>query len=269
MSKQSKKKAGNETLRTLLTVLLAVVILAVIVAAVLLLSSGGKDNPEPTETAELPAEEITEPSEERPLIEIPYEIPGFTLLQEVEVGQMEGGLELLGVGRYTGAYFEDGSDEEIADVYAAVVKNNGEDWVDFAAITLGCTGRTLSFEISSLPGGTAVLVLEANRLCWAEGDVCTNPHAVCTEDTAEHIYDFSDSFELYPSDGVINLKNISETSFENDVLVYYKNYDYGLFLGGVTYRARFAGVAAGEIGQSIQSHYSDARSMILYLNYDD
>lgn len=281
MSKTSKNRRGSDVLRTVLTVLLAVVILGAIAGAVLLLSNGGKDEPAPvnTETTELPTVPVTEPTEqtpetgepsiEAPQAAFPYEIPGFTLLPDTKTGALENDLELLGVGCYTGPYFEDGSDEEVSDVYAAVVKNNGADWVDFAVITMACGDQTATFEISALPGGTAVLVLESTRMGRTVGEACSNPHAICTEDLTPHIYDFDDTFALYTSDGVINLKNISETSFENDILVYYKNYDYGLFLGGVTYRARFGGIAAGEIGQSIQSHYSDARSMILYLSYDD
>ena len=280
MNKQEAKKQNKD--RAIVGVLLAVLILAAVIAVVVLLATGGfsrrdaepqPDAATPTEENELPVIDATgEPAEatEAQRIEIPFEIPGFTLLQEAEVGALDGSeLELLGVGRYTGDYFEDGSDEPVEDVYAVVLRNNGQDWVDFAAITMSCGGRTLSFELSALPGTTSAIVLEAGRAVWTEGDVCGNPHAVITEDTATHRFDFQEDFALFPSDGVINLQNLSGKDFRNDVLVYYKNFDYGLFLGGITYLARFSGLENEEIGQSIQSHYSDARSMILYLCYDE
>lgn len=264
MSKQSSQKKKQQTGRAILMILLAVVIMAVIVTVVILLANdtrglGGSGN-------ELPVIDV---EGENRLIEIPFEIPGFTLIQEAEVGKLEGDLELLGVGRYSGEFFEDGSDEPITEVYAAVVRNNGEDWVDFAVLTMSCGAKTLTFELSALPGSTSALLLETGRTIWTAGDSCSNPHAVITEDTTEHIFSFEETFTLYPSDGVINLQNISDKTFRNDILVYYKNFDYGLFLGGITYRARFSGLAPEQIGQSIQSHYSDARSTILYLTYDD
>lgn len=266
MSKHTKKKAKNRKDRTILTVALALTILAIFIALIVWLANrpDKREAQQPDEAEELPSEDATD----APRIEIPFEIPGFTLLQEAEVGELEGGLELLGVGRYTGEYFEDGSDEPVEDVYAVVLRNNGEDWVDFAAITMNCSDRALSFELASLPGSTCVLVLEAERRTWNEGDRCFNPHAAVTEDDAAHVYSFEDDFELYPSDGVLNLKNISEKTFENGASVFYKSYDYGLFLGGVTYRANFSALEPGAIGQSIQPHYSDARSMILYMTYE-
>lgn len=276
----SKNKSKKEADSVLVTILLAVLILAAVIAVVLLLSQGGERNgetdpsvpTEPTLESNTPVSEPTdtaptEPSE-APQNAFPYEIPGFTLLPDAETGALEGGLELLGVGRYTGAYFEDGSDEEVADVYAVVVRNNAENWADFAVVTLSCGERTLTFELSALPGSTAALVLESGRQSWNESETCRNPHAVCTADTSVHIYSFDDTFALYPADGVINIQNISEQTFEDDILVYYKNFDYGLFLGGITYRARFSGLAPQQIGQSIERHYTDARSMILYLSYD-
>lgn len=269
----SNRKKNNETGRALLTVLLAVLILAAVVTVVILLVNGGKGARQPentimTEENELPVIDVTADPQSAE-ITIPFEIPGFTLLQEAEVGMLDGELELLGVGRYSGAYFEDGSDEQVSDVYAVVVRNNGEDWVDFAAITVSCGSRTLTFELSALPGATSAIVLEANRQTWSAGESCRNPHAVLTADTSERRFDFDDDFVLYPSDGVINIKNISGKTFDKDILLYYKNFDYGLFLGGVTYRARYAGLAPDGIGQSIQPHYSDARSTILYMSYDD
>ena len=44
---------------------------------------------------------------------------------------------------------------------------------------------------------------------------------------------------------------------------------YGLYIGGICYRARFEnGIAAGEIAQSIQTHYTNEDSVILFMSYE-
>lgn len=262
-AKQTKQH--KQIRQTVVVILLALLILAAIVAAVLLLSDSGSRSAQ--DAAPEAAPETQAPSETQAALS--YDIPGYTPVQQASLGTLEGGLELVSVGRYTGPYFEDGSDEQVSDVYAVILRNDSGEWVDFAAVTMTCGAHSASFELSSLPADAAVLVLEADRLQWQESDFCQNPHAVLTDDPGEYRFDFDDDFKLYPADGVLNLQNISDRTFENDILVCYKSFDYGLFLGGVTYRARFGGLAPEQIGQSMQPHYSDARSLILYLRYDD
>lgn len=268
--KTAKQKQPGHRSETLITILVALLILAAFITVVIVLAnrnetrSGGEDGP-----VDAIEEDTAEPTEEKPLITIPYDIPGFTLLQEAEVGMIDDTeLELLGVGRYSGAYFEDLSDDEVEDVYAIVVRNNGADWVDLAAFTMLCGGKTAVFELSALPNDSAVLLLESNRMTWNEGDYCYNAHVVITENPLPRVFDFEEDFSISSGDGVINITNNSDTTFEDDVLIDYKNFDYGLYLGGLTYRVRFAGIEPGEIRQSIEPHYSIARSVILYMSYD-
>ncbi len=198
---------------------------------------------------------------------MPYNVPGFTMLEDVPGTEFDNGLSVLCTGKFSGVYYEDGSDEQIKDVLSIVVYNGSDTLVEYANIDLSVGGQTASFVFSGLPAGSAVLVQEKNRMTWDGQKIGAFD---CTElaRPASLIFDFGNDFELNASDGVINAKNISDTDIMTDVHVFYKNFEYGLFMGGITYRATFAGgIKAGEIGQSLTSHYWFDTSAILYMTY--
>lgn len=201
--------------------------------------------------------------------EIPFEIPGFALIEEAEITQPSAQLEVTAIGRYSGTYVEDGTEEEVTDVLALIVKNTGDTLIEYAELTLNCGEATGIFRLSALPVGSSALVMEANRLTYQQGtDYQLKKEPKCAELTSA-VLDFSEEFELYPDDGVINIKNICESDISSDVCVYYKNFRYGLYIGGICYRARIkGGIAAGEVAQSMQTHYSNVDSVILYMTYE-
>lgn len=198
-----------------------------------------------------------------------YQIPGFSAFAEVPSVQINDTLYVACMGAYTGNYFEDGSDEPVEDVLGLVVKNTGSTLVEYAEISVPWNEATAEFHISALPAGESVLVLEAGRTTGTEGSNAGTP--VCSKCAlgADVIYDYSNDFTLYPDTGVINVQNVSGEDITGSVSVYYKNYNYGVYLGGIAYRARFEdGIASGETAQSVQDHYDSATSRILYMTYD-
>lgn len=198
-----------------------------------------------------------------------FEIPGFTPIEEVELPPSEGQLKVVAVGRFTGAYVEDGSDEEVTDVLALIVENAGQSWVGYAELMMDCGGETARFTLSSLPGGASAFLMEKNRMTYVPGTACRLSEKVKLAEQTSNVMDFSDDFALYPDDGVINVQNISGRDHAEDVAVYYKNYRYGLYFGGICYRARFEnGIRDGELVQSVQPHYSNADSVILFMSYE-
>lgn len=198
---------------------------------------------------------------------MPYNVPGFTMLEDVPGTEFDNGLSVLCAGRFSGVYYEDGSDEQVKDVLSIVVYNGGDTLVEYGNIDLPVGGQTASFTFTGLPAGSAVLVQEKNRMTWDGQRIGAYD---CTEYArpAALIFDFGNDFELNAADGVINAKNISGSDITTDVHVFYKNYEYGLFMGGITYRATFAGgIKAGRIGQSMTPHYWYDTSAILYMSY--
>ena len=201
--------------------------------------------------------------------EMPFEVPGFTVLENVSGTSFDNGLSVLCCGKYTGYFLEDGTDEQVKDVLAIVVQNNGSSLVEYGVIELPLSKtETATFEFSGLPVGAAVLVQEKNRLTKTNG--IKKASFVCTQCALPGtvILNFGNDFELYTDDGVINMKNISGTDISTDVSVFYKNFEYGLFMGGITYRARVSGgIKAGEIGQALQNHFWADTSAVLYMSY--
>lgn len=201
--------------------------------------------------------------------EMPYEIPGFTVLDGIEGISFDNGLQVLCAGTFSGFYLEDGSDEPINDVLCIIVKNNGTSLAEYGQIELPLGEQTASFEFSGLPVGAAVFVQEKNRLT-VDKNLKVDGAFVCKGLAlpGSIVMDFGNDFELYPDDGVLNIKNISGKDYTSDVSVFYKNYENGLFMGGITYRARFSGgIKAGEYAQSMQKHFWNDTSAILYMAY--
>ncbi len=246
----------------ILWVVAAVVLLLIIAAIVMTVISFADRSERP---------EIQLPSQtEQPTEPLPFDIPGFTRIDDAEIARSWTQLEVTAVGRYSGAYVEDGTDEEVTDVLALIVRNTGDTWLEYAELTLDCGGKTGTFGVSALPAGSSALLMEKNRLTYQQGTsyrITDSPK--CTELTSA-VIDFSEDFELYPDDGVINIKNISGKDISSDVCVIYKNYAYGLYTGGICYRARAqGGIAAEDIFQSIQPHFSNENSVILFMTYEN
>lgn len=200
--------------------------------------------------------------------QMPYDLPGFTMLENTFGKSFNNGLKVLCCGRFSGTFLEDGSDKPIQDVLSIVVQNTGDSLVEYGAITLSAGKETAEFEFSGLPVGSAVMVQEKSGMTWSEGEKLSDIQCKSFALPAAIVLDFGSDFEIHTDDGVINVKNISATDFANDVSVFYKNFEYGLFLGGITYRARISGgIKAGQIVQSLQKHYWLDTSAILYMAY--
>lgn len=228
--------------------------LLVVIAVLVLLFTASKD--------ELP--EV-----EKAGAEMPFDVPGFTVLKEAPFGDLNEKFSVACMGTYSGTYVEDGSNEQVTDVLTIVVKNISSDLVEYGLITVDCGGETATFELSALPAGSYALVMEKNRLTYDNTMVLSKPICEQYAEPNNLITDFGNDFNVYPSDGVINIENISGRDIESVVSLFYKNYEYGLFIGGITYRARFSGgIKAGEIAQCMQQHYSLEKSAIMYMSYE-
>lgn len=178
-------------------------------------------------------------------------------------------LGILAVGGYSGAYCEDGSDEAVENVWALVVENASDTLVEYAQFSLESDGQTVDFEVSGLPGGCRCFVLAQDRAAYSGDKVGILSCVGYSADSGRAVLDFGGEFELYPADGVLNLKNISGETVASPVYLCYKTYRDGLFWGGITYRASFGeDFAADEIRQCLQTHYSEDESVILYMLYD-
>lgn len=260
-------------------IVLAVLAAALLAVVLLLLPKDGKAPEKTPETkpvqttrpTEQPTEEPIEEPTEVPTVEtqprITYEIPGFT------VGDAPGltlhpDLKLIAVGGFTGAYPEDGSDEPVTDVLGIILENVGDRWIEYTRITLELGGKEAVFEVTALPDHSAVLALEKERTLW-DGSSVTG--AGCTEPAyVEANLDFGADFQIYSSEGVITVQNVSGRDVSGEITLCYKEYRWGLFFGGLSCRVRLeGGLADGEMAQSVSDRFHADTSVILYMTYEE
>ena len=174
-------------------------------------------------------------------------------------------LVITDIGSYTGIYMEDGSDEVVSGVLMMVVKNTGDKTVQYAKITLEAGETDGLFELTTLPAGQSVVLLEQTRMSY---DKNAEYMAAKTENLAlfsEEPSVMSDTLQMQVLDGVINVTNISDTDIDGEIVVYYKNSAADLYYGGITYRSRITcGLKAGEIRQVVGAHLSKSGTAIMF-----
>lgn len=175
-------------------------------------------------------------------------------------------VELLDMGKYTGLFMEDGSDEIVSGVLMLKIVNNGDEAIQYAEITMSYGGQAAKFTVSTLLPGATMILLEQNRMAYSADSVCDdlemknvavfqNPLSLCEE-----------KLNIQILDGAINVSNISGEDITGEVRIYYKNYADGVYYGGITYVVRIQdGIAADTIKQIMASHFSDSGSVIMFV----
>lgn len=278
MAKFTKKTKKNSDAKVTIIVIAFAVLVVVALVLLVLLSRGGQQ-PEPAAQTESTAATISTELPTAPVQEdaFPFEIPGFTRIKDVPEVIVDEQLSVLGVGSYSGLYFEDDSNETVENVLAIVVENIREDWVENADLTLSCGEETAQFSVTALPGHRCAILLEQNRMTYADDMTLGSPVCTfCTNNMDGKIVDFSADFSLEPYEGdVLVFRNISGHDFSGDAVLYYKSVaPYGkegelLFIGGAAYACRFNGpIAAGEMRQATPAHYTVGGSAILFMTYE-
>ena len=244
-------------------VILAILIVIGVCAVFAGCNDGATEPTSATQTTTAPAEEpVASPDETGAVID---QIVGFTANSSVEGVTLPyevKGVSVVALGAYTGAYFEEISDEPVENVMALVVINTSQKAVQVANVKVKATdGELYNFSISTLPKGTSVLVLEADKKEYNPDMKIDSITADVTESDG-----FSTSVEdisIFYDDAKLNLINQSDKSY-HAVYVRYKNFGKGnVFMGGITYSANFESVEAGGSYEYEPGHYSPETSYIL------
>ncbi len=154
------------------------------------------------------------------------------------------------------------------DVAGIVVLNNSDRTLQYAEITASFSGgATHLYKISTLPPGEACFVAEENNTPYRElttgffGFEIMNV-AFFTEEPSIH----ADKFQFSGADGILNIKNISDSDITDNIIVYYKDYENSHLASGMTYRVTVdGGLKAGEIKQVRANHFRQGASMIMFV----
>ena len=196
----------------------------------------------------------TEPTETEPVQTVPTQtLP--TVVETQPAISLDYGLQITDHGSYTGVYMEDGSNEIVSDVMMLVVQNNGEADIQLAELTVLCGGETYRFKLTNLAVGKRAVLLDLDRK-RAEGGT---PEAVELDSVAlfqEPMELHEDAIEIGGLEGMLNVKNISDTDISGDIHIYYKSAAQDIYYGGITFRVRIqGGLKAGELRQIPAGHF--------------
>lgn len=247
MSKHRNKRAAMADHRWIWLLIAAVSILIAVVLLVWLLAGRGSGDPvKPT---------------------VPQSTTYPAKIDEVEnvCVNLSFGMRIVDVGKYTGIYMEDGTDEIVSGLLMIIVENTGTQDVQYAQIKMQIGNQTATFKMSTLPAGESIILLEQERMPYTEGTI--------TWAAAEDVVLFpepmslrQDRIQLQALNGAINVTNISGEDITGDVVIYYKNYTYGQLYGGVTYRCVIrGGIKAGEMKQIHAQHYRPTVSRVMFV----
>ncbi|MBE5921253.1 MAG: hypothetical protein E7269_00620 [Lachnospiraceae bacterium] len=202
-------------------------------------------------------------------IEIPGEgkldisgVLGFVAQENMELPKLsDANLCIEAVGGYNGLFVEDGSNESIHNVLSLIVTNNSEQTLQIARITLSDGEITYSFQITTLPAGASVLVLEQNKEMFT-----ASKEYVVTDLSSGYFSSDSlmeDELTITGEDGKIIVENIGEKTYSK-LYVYYKLMKRGgVYMGGITYRTPIENLAPGESKEAVAAHYREASGHII------
>ncbi len=174
------------------------------------------------------------------------------------------GTELLAVRaiEYEGPFWEDGTNEQVSGIAALVVENQSGLMVSGGAVILEIGKERWVFELSFLPPGGTVLVLEKDRrpyswespvTCygWTKEEYPENPGLVSVESTGLH---------------GLTMTNHTGCTVPS-IQVHYKNYDFEkeIFLGGISYCVTETDLMPREVRVLNPDHFAARESRIVQI----
>lgn len=184
-----------------------------------------------------------------------------------DLADLGNGLVLSSLSSVAAQFPEDGSDELLLDLLCAEVRNDSAAMLQISHVSVTVNGIEYLFELTNLPAGATMRVYEKNR--------ATAPAVM---DSMEAECRFASFYETAPSPDMEGLSvapaergiavgNLTDTSLEQTVYVYYKTVVDGVYVGGITYRVRVDGLAAGETVTVYAPHATAEHTEIMFVEY--
>lgn len=189
----------------------------------------------------------TEQEESREM-NLPYTVPGT-------------GLVVDHIDSYTGVFVEDGSDENVENIFAAHITNSSDQNVEYAKINASLNGTPLSFEISDIPAGAGVTVLESSRTGYAEGTLTYTDSQTAYTGSFGQMEDQIGT--VVGEDNGITVTNLTQENIPCIRIFYKFASGETEYIGGITYTAKIDGLEAGGSITIYPSHFSAEGSRIM------
>lgn len=239
----SNRQSGHDRKKSRLWILLIVVIVVLLGIVIAINQSGHKQEPstEQTESEEAaddtqPAdtndeEEQTETSEET---DAGLEFPYFLDDDKIQVDSLF---------QYSGIN-SDAQNEECEDVASLQLKNNSDQYLEKAEISVELTdGTAFSFEAEDVPAGKSVMAFDTANAAY-DGKIGVAFIAAATTYSSDAGLKETD-VKITSDDNGVQMENISGDTLENMKIKYHCVLD-DMYFGGISSETEISGLAAGE-----------------------
>lgn len=168
------------------------------------------------------------------------------------------GLRFTSFGRYSGTYFEDGSDKAVEDVAVVLVVNTTERYLELAIFSFEIDGAPATFTVTNLPPQKGAWVLARDALTVNSGASFVLKGGTTTFCTPEDI----PTITAQPLDGTVLVENRSETEAFSGYIYYKTVYEDGNYLGGVTYRTLIEDLPAQSRTEITAAHCDETAEIV-------
>lgn len=177
------------------------------------------------------------------------------------------GIVIEEVKSYAGKYLEDGSDEIVSNVMALQVKNETEESIQLADMSVAdAEGNNYEFRITTLLPGQEMLILENNRVAYDETTEIVSAEITSLALFSEEPDLHENLFDIQTADNLITIKNISEETI-SAARVCYKNISGDIYIGGITYTVSIPELAPGESVDLPTRHFTEDASEVVFVTY--
>ena len=185
----------------------------------------------------------------------PYKIPNTSLV-------------IQKVRPYDGVFIEDGSDRQVSGISAIVVENAGNEYIEYAKISMECNEKPLVYELRTLGPKEVIIVQECTAASYEKGEYSHCTAEIATMDSMEMSTSYVTIEET--DEGSIRIENISKKDIPC-VRIFYKFHksETGVLLGGITYSAKIVELKKGEARKIVPSHYEKGASRIMMVRTYD
>lgn len=155
----------------------------------------------------------------------------------------QSGIVLESLQKYDGPYFEDRTNDYVQGIASAVFINAGNKCLESAFIEVCLEGGSYVFEVTMLPPGMRVLVLERDKSVYLHGSVIS---CTISDRYTETIVD-EPLFIENLQDGSCRLKNLSFFDI-SELSVFHKRWseEMGMYLGGISYKTLIVNFQSGD-----------------------
>ena len=163
---------------------------------------------------------------------------------------------------WTGAFWEDGSDDAVIDCLAMQFRNDGDRPIQYAEYTFSAGEETRVFRFTDLPPGQSCVVLETNRAAYADQQpLRPSERVVASVDALPR----SEALLLVDNgDNTISIVNRTDREISR-ARVFFKFYyeQEQTFLGGITYTAEAEQIPANGSVTIAPPHFESGVSVFL------